>query len=188
METIYMKCILFSGIAESGSSQLLTLMIDIPGDLVWGGGEGWLGEARMSCILHHQGVQLILAYSWARPAVLAAGMGRWGMFLFLLCLHFHSFPLSPLSLSFNSCTISSISLLLFSGRWHTKWPTRVDVSLNPNTVNQCEICHACSKPATWKGGPLMWILPQYLQVNQKFDDDDDDDDGKNTCKKNITNL
>ena len=38
----------------------------------------------------HRGVQLILAYSWARPAILVAGKGRGGMFLFLLFLHFHS--------------------------------------------------------------------------------------------------
>ena len=31
----------------------------------------------------------ILAYSWARPAILVAGKDR-GMFLFLLFLHFHS--------------------------------------------------------------------------------------------------
>ena len=43
---------------------------------------GWLGEAKVSCILRHQGVQLILAYSWARPALLSAGMGRGEMFNF----------------------------------------------------------------------------------------------------------
>ena len=32
----------------------------------------------MSCILHHRDVQLILAYSWASPAVLAAVKGREG--------------------------------------------------------------------------------------------------------------
>ena len=41
-------------------------------------------------ILHHWGVQLILAYSWARPAILVVGKGRGGMFLFLLFLQFHS--------------------------------------------------------------------------------------------------
>ena len=49
--------------------------------------------AKVSCILRHHGhwgVQLILAYSWARPAILVAGRGRGGMFLFLLFLHFHS--------------------------------------------------------------------------------------------------
>ena len=37
---------------------------------------GWLGEAKVSGILCHRGAQLILAYSWARPAVLATGKGR----------------------------------------------------------------------------------------------------------------
>ena len=55
-----------------------------------GGGGGWSGGAKMSCILCHRGVQLILAYSWARPAILVAGKGREVMFLFLLFLHFHS--------------------------------------------------------------------------------------------------
>ena len=27
-----------------------------------------------------------------------------------------------------------------------------------------------------EGGPLMWMLPLYLQVNQKSDEDDEDDD------------
>ena len=35
----------------------------------------------MLCILHHWGVQLILAYNWARPAILVVGNGRGGMFL-----------------------------------------------------------------------------------------------------------
>ena len=47
--------------------------------------------AKVSCILCHRGVQLILAYSWARPAILVAGKGREVMFLFLLFLHFHSY-------------------------------------------------------------------------------------------------
>ena len=50
---------------------------------------GWSGGANVSCILCHRGVQLILAYSWARPTILVAGKGRGGMFLFLLFLHFH---------------------------------------------------------------------------------------------------
>ena len=35
----------------------------------------------MLCISHHHGVQLIFAYSWARPAILVAGKGGGGMFL-----------------------------------------------------------------------------------------------------------
>ena len=37
--------------------------------------ERWSGGAKVSCILCHRGVQLILAYSWARPAILVAGKG-----------------------------------------------------------------------------------------------------------------
>ena len=51
---------------------------------------GWSGGAKVLCILHHRGVQLILAYNWARPAILVVGKGRGGMFLFLLFLHFLS--------------------------------------------------------------------------------------------------
>ena len=79
---------------------------------------GWLGEAKVSCILRHQGVQLILAYSWARPADLLAGMVREELFNFFCICTFIHFLLSPLSLSFISSTISSISLLPFSGRRH----------------------------------------------------------------------
>ena len=51
---------------------------------------GWSGGAKVLCIVHQWGVQLILAYSWARPAILVVGKGRGGMFLFLLFLHFRS--------------------------------------------------------------------------------------------------
>ena len=58
--------------------------------------------AKVLCILRHWGLQLILAYSWARPVILVAGKGRVGMFLFFLFLHFHScssfFPVPLLSL------------------------------------------------------------------------------------------
>ena len=44
--------------------------------------------------------------------------GCWGMFYFCCFFTFISVPLSSLSLSFISSTISSISFLLFSGRRH----------------------------------------------------------------------
>ena len=73
--------------------------------------EGWLGEAKLSCIIHHQGVQLRLAYSWARPAILVAGKGRGEMFLFLLLLHFHSFSsFSPVPLFYLPYCLFSLSL------------------------------------------------------------------------------
>ena len=85
----------------------------------------------MSCILRHRGVRLILAYSWARLAILVAGKGRGEMF----------FISSVSSLSFMflflPCpSLSSLLLSLLSLGDNTKFPTRVDVSLNPNTINQ----------------------------------------------------
>ena len=98
--------------------------------------KGWLGEAKVSCILRHQGIKLILAYSWARPAILAAGKGRGGMFLFLflLFLHFHSFSFLPCP-SLSSL-LSLLSLFSLSLGDNTKWPTWVNMSLNPNSVSQ----------------------------------------------------
>ena len=84
---------------------------------------------------HHWGVQLILAYSWARPAILVVGKGRGGIFLFLLFLHFHScstfFPVPLFHLLYSLLSLFSLSL-----GDDTKWLSRVDVSLNPNTINQ----------------------------------------------------
>ena len=68
----------------------------------------WSGGAKVSCILCHRGVQLILAYSWARPAIVEVRKGRGGMFLFLLFLPFHSCS------SFFSVPLSSLLLSLFS--------------------------------------------------------------------------
>ena len=89
----------------------------------------------MSCILHHGGVHLVLAYSWTRPAMLVTGKGRGGMFLFPLFLHFHSCS------SFFPVLLFHLFYYLFSPflRETTKWPTRVDVSLNPNTINQSQL-------------------------------------------------
>ena len=94
---------------------------------------GWSGDVNVSCILRHQGVQLILAFSWARLAILVADKGRGDvfissvyslsfLFLFLLCPSLSS-PL--LSLQFFSLSLGD----------DAKWPTRVEVSLNPNTIN-----------------------------------------------------
>ena len=99
---------------------------------------GWSDGAKVSCILCHWDVQLILAYNWARPAILVVGKGRGGMFLLLLFLHFHScssfFPVPLFHL------LSLFSLLLGDD---TKWPTRVDVSLNPQ--HNC----SCLKTTGW---------------------------------------
>ena len=73
---------------------------------------GRSGEAKVACILRYLGVQLILTYSSARPAILVAGKRRGGgrgggggeVGLFLLFLHFHpcsSFFPVPLFHLFN---------------------------------------------------------------------------------------
>ena len=79
---------------------------------------GWSGVAKVSCILRHWGIQLILAYSWTRPAILVVGKGRGGMFYFFCFFTFIPVPVSSLSLFFISSTVSSISFLPFSGRRH----------------------------------------------------------------------
>ena len=72
----------------------------------------------MSCILHHQGIQLILAYSWARLDIFVASKGRRECFYFFCFFSFIPVSLSSLSLSFISSTISFIAFLPFSGRRH----------------------------------------------------------------------
>ena len=79
---------------------------------------GLLGGAKVSCILRHRGVQLILAYRWAKYAILVAGKGRGGCYYFFCFFTFIPVPFSSLFLSFISSTISSISFLPFSGRRH----------------------------------------------------------------------
>ena len=75
----------------------------------------WSGGAKVSCILRHWGVQLILAYSWARPVILVAGKGRGNVFISSVS------PLSFLFLflpcpSLSSLLLSLLSLFSFSGR------------------------------------------------------------------------
>ena len=86
------------------------------------------------CILHHRGIQLILTYSWARLAILVTGKGKGGMFLFLLFLHFHSCSSFFLVPFFHLLYSSRLSLFSPSLGDNTKWPTRVDMLLNPNTI------------------------------------------------------
>ena len=117
---------------------------------------GWSGVVKVSCILRHRGVQLILAYSWERPAILVAGKSRGGMFLFLLFLHFHSCS------SFPSPLLSLLSLFSLSLGDNSKWPTRVDVSLNTNAINhslrysQGRQLSNLSLPPFWKGVYSKW--------------------------------
>ena len=79
---------------------------------------GVWSDGGVSCILRHRGIQLILAYSWAKPAILVAGNGRggwggWNVFMYSLSSLLFLFLFLPSS-SFIS---STISFLPFSGRW-----------------------------------------------------------------------
>ena len=104
----------FSNVKRDIKHQIIIIIIIII-FFFWMGVVGW-GKGVLG-ILHHKGIQLILAYIWARPAALAAGGLAGECFYFCFFTFFH-FPLSPLFLSFISSTISSISLLPFSGRQH----------------------------------------------------------------------
>ena len=98
--------------------------------LKWGG-EGGVGKE--SCILHHRGVQLRLAYNWAKPAILAAGKGRGGIFISYvssLSFIFLFLPCSPLS----SPLLSLLSLFSLSLETTQNDPEGFEVSLNPNTI------------------------------------------------------
>ena len=88
---------------------------------------GWSGGAKVSCILCHQGVQLILAYSWARPAILVAGKGREVIYFFC----FFTFIPVPLSRVVGWC--KGVVYLALSGR-----PTDISLQLG-------KACYPCSR-------------------------------------------
>ena len=71
---------------------------------------GWLGEARVSCILRQRGVQLRLAHSWTRPAILVAGKDRGVIFFYFFCF----FTFIPVSLSSLSISLYLLFLSLLS--------------------------------------------------------------------------
>ena len=60
----------------------------------------------MPCILHHRGIQLILAYNWARPVTLVAGKGRGGMFYFFCFFTFILVRLSGGGRVVRRCCVS----------------------------------------------------------------------------------
>ena len=67
---------------------------------------GLSGGAKASCILRHRDVQLILACSWARPALLVADKGRGGWFYLFCFFTFIPVLLSSLFLCFIPSTVS----------------------------------------------------------------------------------
>ena len=65
--------------AQSSAVPFVLTVITEPQVLGQTGQTGWLGVAKVSGILCHRSIQLKLASSWARPAILVAGKGRGGM-------------------------------------------------------------------------------------------------------------
>ena len=74
------------------------------------------GAGLVSCISCHQVVQLMMAYRWARLAILVAGKGRGQYFYFFSFFPFIPVPILPCPS--HSSPISFISFLPFSGRQH----------------------------------------------------------------------
>ena len=119
---------------------------------------GWLGEAKVSCIL------LTEASSWY---LLTDGQGLLSLqkvkveeecFHFFCFFTFIHFPFSPVPLfHFLYCILSLFSLSLGDD---TKWPTRADVSLNPNSIKSVTRC-----PVT-KHGPFtdLWTNKNSVSV------------------------
>ena len=71
--------------------------------------------AKVSCILRHRGVQLILAYSLAKLVILVACKGRGECFYFFCFFPFILFLFLPCP-SLSSPLLSLLSLLHFFGR------------------------------------------------------------------------
>ena len=71
----------------------------------------------MSCILHHRGIQQVLACSKARPANLVAGMGREGMFFISSVsswvLTNPNVNLNRMHLLYNVCLLSMCSAYIY---------------------------------------------------------------------------
>ena len=124
--------------------------------------------AKVLCILRHRGVQLILAYSWARLVILVTGKGEGNVFissvssLSFLFLFLHSPSLS-------SPLLSLLSLFSLSLGDDTKWPTRVDVSLNPNTINEyicCEYSLQASSCCTSNEYPQYMFCGEIIKFSR----------------------
>ena len=120
----------------------------------------------MSSILHHRGLKLILAYSWARLAILVAGKGRRGCFYFFCFFPFIPVPLSSLSLSFITFTISSISFLPFLG-----WSSVAKVSCILGV--QLILAYSWASPAILlagkgRGGMFLFLLFLHFHSCSSF--------------------
>ena len=95
---------------------------------------------------------LRLDCSWTRRTILAAGKGRRWMFFFSVSLLSFIFLLLPCP--FLSSPLLSLLILFFLALGEdTKWHTRIDVSLNPSTINQ-----SINQSIMWTKFTYVWYL------------------------------
>ena len=99
------------------------------------------------------GRQTDIGLQWARPAILVASKDRGGMFVFLLFFNFIPTPLSYCP-SLSSPLLSLLSHFSLSLDDDTKWPTRVDVSLNTTQSIGQFLAKECSNI-------LIYLLKDY---------------------------
>ena len=99
---------------------------------VGGGGEGVVGW-RSHPVSYITGASNWY-WRWARPAILVAGKGRGECFLSSVSSLSFLFLFLPVP-SLSSTLLSLLSLFSLSLEDDIKWPTRVGMSLNPNTIN-----------------------------------------------------
>ena len=100
---------------------------------VWGGGGGCVVGWRRCPVSYVTGVSNWY-WRWARPAILVAGKGRGECFSSSVSSLSFLFLFLPIP-SLSSTLLFLLSLFSLSLEDDTKWPTRVDMSLNPNTIN-----------------------------------------------------
>ena len=108
---------------------------------------GWLGEAKVSCVLRHWASNWCLLTVRQGLLSLQKVKVEGECFYFFCFFTFIHFPFSTVPLFYLLyCLLSLFSLSLGDD---TKWPTSVDVSLNPNSVKSITRC-----PVT-KQGPFI---------------------------------
>ena len=130
----------------------------------------WLGEAKVSCILCHRGVQVILAYSYAKPAALAASKGRRGMFIFLLSFTFIHFPFSPVPLIYLLYSLFSLSLgddkIIHKGLPFINQKTMSEVQYKPTV--QLRICYVHTEHFAYFAIILGYLIRRTLYTHNIF--------------------
>ena len=122
-------------------------------------GEEWSGGAKVSCILHHHGVQLILAYSWARPAM-HYNVTRWNIMSSLRGVIFQ----------WGSTLKVSIELPATSRHRRDMTERLLIATLSPNKTKQTNKLignHNLRRPI-WAYTVCYWLSVRILRVNTVY--------------------